>query len=359
MAKVIPRYFMQNKMARWGLTVIDTILSFFLRKSQSEIPIPKKILLVNLGHIGDIVILTSLLKPLKENYPEIKMGVVVGSHSKMVVEGHPNVDWVHIVDHFKVNRNPKKRLLTYLKTRKQALKEIKKIGYDISVDCTLHFPNLAPFFWQANIQTRLGYTTAGFSSFLTHALPWSNINQSVAYFYLELLKQIPQFSFEKPLKPSLHIEKETFFGDDYIVLHMGAGDAIKEYPLSKWAKLLNTLKDEKIVFTGKGAKENQSITSILQSCHTNLCDKLSWEELVSLIKNAKKIYTVDTSVAHIAAAFDTPTIVLSTGIYPSRLWAPLSEKATCLTYATSCSPCFNGRGCKSMSCIKSIELSMH
>lgn len=353
MAKIIPPYFMQNKLAIRVLRLIDILLPFFLRSKQGPIEIPKKILLSHPAHLGDVILMTALLKPLKENYPHIKIGVVVGSHSKQVVEGHPDIDWIHVVDHPKLNRHPKNRLLTYLKTRKQALREIKNVGYDISVDCNFHFPNLAPLFWRAKIKTRLGFVTAGFSPFLTHAKPSENTNQSVAYFFLSLLKQIPNFLWDKPLKSSLP-EVKPFPQKNYVVIHMGASNPIKQWPLSKWKALIASYAHEKLIFTGTGHKENDAIESVRRVTDTNLCDKLSWQELVALIKYAKKVITVDTSVSHIAAAFDIPSVVLLSGIYPSSYWAPLSTKALCLTHTTPCSPCFQGRGCPTMPCLHNI-----
>lgn len=349
-----PRYFMHNKAAKVTLMMLDFFFSFIFFQKKKDLPLPKKILLSHPGHIGDAVLMTSLLKPLKHHFPKIKIGVVVGSHSRMVVDGHPDIDWIHTVDHFKLNRSSGKRLLTHFKTRKKALKEIKEIGYDISVDCNFHFPSLSPLFWRARIPCRLGYKSAGFSPFLTHKYLWENINQSAAYFFLSLLKAIPTFIWDIALKPSLHIKHETLHlpKQSYVIVHMGSGNKIKEWPLKKWGEFLKKLEGEKIVFTGRGAKENKDILSLMKPGRINLCNQLSWDEWLSLIKNAKRVFGVDTSIGHISAAFDTPATLLFTGIYPARLWAPLSENIKVISHPMPCSPCFKGKGCKTMNCIR-------
>src|SRR5690242_12990512 len=66
---------------------------------------PKRILVVNGAHVGDVVMSTAVLGALRSAYPASEIGFVAGSWSKMVVTNHPMVDFVHVVDHWKMNRS--------------------------------------------------------------------------------------------------------------------------------------------------------------------------------------------------------------------------------------------------------------
>src|ERR1700757_1328965 len=68
---------------------------------------PKRILVLNGAHIGDIVISTSILPILRSAYPNAQIGFVTGSWSQMVLKDHPDVYFIHCVDHWWINRNGK------------------------------------------------------------------------------------------------------------------------------------------------------------------------------------------------------------------------------------------------------------
>ena len=78
---------------------IDRILSIFVRKKECKgcnfsFP-PKRILLVNFGHLGDLVISSQLLPAIKGKYPQAKIGFLVGIWASQVLHGHPDIEWLH------------------------------------------------------------------------------------------------------------------------------------------------------------------------------------------------------------------------------------------------------------------------
>ena len=88
---------------------------------------PKRILLVNGAHIGDVVIATSLLPVLKRAFPNAEIGFLTGTWSHAVVHDHPDVSHTHCVDHWRMNRQIPGFLakrVHYWKTRRRALQEI-------------------------------------------------------------------------------------------------------------------------------------------------------------------------------------------------------------------------------------------
>ena len=108
---------------------------------------PKRILILNGAHIGDIVISTSLLPVLRSAYPKAQIGFLAGSWAKMVVEKHPYVDLVHYVDHWWHNRDHRSflaKLLHFYRTRSMALHDIRKARYDMAV-CI--YPFLSAILW--------------------------------------------------------------------------------------------------------------------------------------------------------------------------------------------------------------------
>ncbi len=344
-----------NPFARTALKLTDALLQrVTLHKKFDVIPPSKKLLLCNGGHLGDVVLMTALLKPLKEAFADLKIGIVVGSWSKCAVEDHPLIDWIHVFDHWKTNRG-EKRLQRHVETHFSALSEIKKVGYDTSVACPFHFPNFAPLLALSKIPVRIGFDSAGFSPLLTHPQKWSSKPQNAAEYFFDLLKPL---GLEKiaPLKPNLSSSKRRIAAP-YVVMHMSSGNERIEWEEEKWLELgkrLSTL-SYRLVFTGRGLGEFKKIERVRsQLPFSQNCSNIPWQEFVSLIEHAKLVISVETSAGHIAAAFDTPSVLLYTGINPLERWSPLSSKSDVVTHPVPCSPCY--KGCKEMSCIKKLEL---
>lgn len=327
------KYLLQNIAAKNALTVIDSFLGFFFKPQKNPPSPPKKLLLCNGAHLGDCILTTSLLPALKKTYPDLKIGMLVGSWSKAVVENHPLVDQIHTCDHWKLNRSPlslTKKLASYRKSKAKALLEI--VDYDTAIDCNFHFPNFAHLLFKAKIPTRIGFTSAGFGPFLTHPKPWTFSKESVVTSFATLLPPHDS-TFLKPTLP----KRATSPYKDYIVVHMGSGSPLKDWPLNKWKELCQKL-EKKIIFTGRGKKESEAIAYVAGELPQaiNLCDQLDFNAFVAVIAEADLLISVDTSAGHIAAAFDVPSVLIYPGIHPPTLWAPFSPYATIVTSQLKC-----------------------
>lgn len=348
------KYPLHNPFGFALLYTTDILLKTFLPKRISNVSKPPRSLLIcNGGHLGDVILTTALLTPLKKAYPNLFIGMAVGSWAKEVVQSHPLVDAIHLIDHWKLNRSKQN---TYLSTRRQALKEIRSARYESAIDCRFHFPNMAPLLWQAKIPLRSGFATAGLSPFLTHTHPWDpKEDRPAMHAFFALLEHFPDVKrFTKDLHPTLCLlpqEKE-----DYIVCHPGSGDPRREWSLEKWRSLAMKLTDEgySLYFTGRGERERTNIETIcegLKNC-INLADQLGWEQFVLVIQKASLLVGMESAAGHIASAVGTPTVSLYTGMHPLKLWRP--SQSDVLSYPVSCSPCL--RGCASMHCVKNISV---
>ena len=106
----------------------------------------------------------------------------------------------------------------------------------------------------------------------------------------------------------------------YAVLHPGPLTAYKRWPLAYWQKLIEWLVQEgmQVVLSASPAKQdlqlNQDILSLLnQSDRKQVIDtagKLSIPQAGTLLRGAALYIGVDTSITHLAAACNTPTIAL-------------------------------------------------
>lgn len=106
----------------------------------------------------------------------------------------------------------------------------------------------------------------------------------------------------------------------YAVLHPGPLTAYKRWPLAYWKKLIEWLVQEgmQVVLSASAAKQdlqlNHDILSLLdERTRTKVIDtagKLSIPQAGTLLRGAALYIGVDTSITHLAAACNTPTITL-------------------------------------------------
>ena len=106
----------------------------------------------------------------------------------------------------------------------------------------------------------------------------------------------------------------------YVVVHPGPLTAYKRWPLAHWQHLISYLvkKGFQVVLSGSPAKQdvqlNHDIISLLDDVTAakviNAAGKLSIPQAGTLLRSAALYIGVDTSITHLAAACNTPTITL-------------------------------------------------
>jgi heptosyltransferase-3 len=114
----------------------------------------------------------------------------------------------------------------------------------------------------------------------------------------------------------------------YVVVHPGPLTAYKRWPLAYWQTLVTWLTQQgwQVVLSASPAKQdlqlNQDIVSLLDEATrqnvVNAAGKLSIPQARSLIQGAHLYIGVDTSITHLAAACNIPTVALFGPTPPSN-----------------------------------------
>ena len=327
----------------WGLRVADMILSlFFPRTSNSRVERPRRVLLASGGHLGDAVVLTASIRRVRDLLPEATIGVVLPSWSRTVVEGHPDVLRIHTIDHWRRNRarlSFATKLRQFLRTQHTALREIRNAGYDVAIDLSAYSPNMAIPLWRAAIPARAGFISGGFSPLFTHRLGWGRMGRHMVERHAELIRQVlgdshdvAAMRYDLPSNSDAAARATTLLAslglraDRYSVVHMGSGRADPHWSIEKWRSLAEMAGTSfgNLVFTGRGPAECRAVEQVTNGCGhcVNLCDVPDWPVFVELIRGSLCVFTVDTSAGHVAAAVDTPTLVVWPDVLDDVSWYP-------------------------------------
>lgn len=361
-------------LAVWHLFLRTVLPPRSARQSNGN---PKRILLINGAHLGDVVIATSLLPVLKSAFPQAEIGFLTATWSHPVIANHPGITYTHCADHWRMNRSNAgyfQKRFHYLKTRRQALRELRALHYDIAICMHPWRADFLPLTWQAGIPTRAAFSESLFAPLATHHAqypePHRFIHQSACQLRLlralgiaETHLRLKQSSLP-PSSPAARQEVCRLFGvsrlDEapYSVIHMGSGNAAKELPPLFWREVaLRIPSTQHVVFTGKGSREwsNAKAATAGIPNAVNLCDHLSWPALVAAIRYAQTFYGVDSTAAHVAAAVGTPCVALYAGITNLSRFRPESPTATVWANNVPCAPCDRQYGCPPMTCMQSFD----
>lgn len=128
----------------------------------------------------------------------------------------------------------------------------------------------------------------------------------------------------EPLTPAI----TNALHQPYVVVHAGPLAAYKRWPLGHWVNLITWLAKEgyQVVLSASPAKQdiqlNHDITSLLDDATRvkviDAAGQLTIPQAGTLIRGAALFIGVDTSITHLAAACNTPTITLFGATPPSN-----------------------------------------
>ena len=368
----------RSQLRSFVLAVLHFLLRVFLPKRSAALAgDPKRILLINGAHLGDVVIATSLLPILKSAYPNAQFGFLTASWSHPVVRNHPDVSFTHCVDHWRMNRgkgSAMQKRFQYWKTRRKALKEIRSFGYDVSVSMHPWRADFLPLAWQAAIPVRLAFSGGLFAPLATAVADYPEhtrfIHQSECQAKLLRLLDIAEVHMAKrqaSLAPSrqedlaevCHLLGLSSIDEaPYCVVHMGAGSPVRELAAAFWREVASQLAEgQRVLFTGRGSREWSNaaeVTDGIPNC-VNACDHLSWEGLVAAIRHARTFYGVDSMASHVAAAVSTECVAMYAGMNNQARFRPESKNATVWSNALPCSACERQFGCAAMTCMQGFD----
>jgi ADP-heptose:LPS heptosyltransferase len=114
------------------------------------------------------------------------------------------------------------------------------------------------------------------------------------------------------------------------VVHPGAGQAARRWPLSRWIGVVRRLVADgrRIVLTG--SVQERSANSILADevgldDGVNLAGRTNVAGLAAIVANSALVLSSDTGIAHLATAYDVPSLTLF-GPTPPAEWGPLVQR---------------------------------
>ena len=295
-----------------------------------------KILVIKFMHIGDVLLITPLLKNLQHHFPEARIDVALNKGTEEMVTENPNAGKIHIYDRANIKGQP---LFFRLKSELGFAMEIRREKYDLVINLTGGDRGLqTAIFSGSNEIVSFPSSKNRFSNrFIDHPLGnlqhrhWVDIN-------LDALRVLGKEPVEKRVELFWNVDIERKVADLLEEKSIKEKDFIHFHPVSRWlfkciddqvaANIVDYCQDElgiPVVITAAPVpEERQKVNDILALCKTeplDLTGKLSLKETAALNQKSLMYVGVDTAIMHISAGNDIPTLAFF-GPSISHAWGP-------------------------------------
>ncbi len=360
------------------LSVIDAVLAR-TRQAQVAAPLPdrtrlRKILVCDQAHLGDAILSSAAVQALIHQYPEAEFGVLVHPGSIAVFDGMQGVSRIHTVEHWHLNRRRESwpaRLRRHVASRREAARELTLVAYDLAIDLRAHFPNSIPLLHQIGVPHIVGWSSAGFGSWLTQAMHDDGMVVSEIERHRRLLRLLDlDDATLAALAPNLCVSPamaarwrqrrlELGVPEAYVAVHVGAHVARRRWSSSAWGELVAQLQalGWPVVLLGQGAAEERICHDVSAACHGtfNVSGQLVWGELLAAIHGSRLLISHDSAATHLGAALNRPRICIAAGIHDLSVWLQQNDHSVVHMKPVPCSPCGRTAGCETMDCLRGVE----
>ncbi len=316
-------------------------------------PLPadiKKILVIKLVAIGDLVVALPTLRALKQSFPHAHLALMTTPRVREVVEGCPYLDEIIYYDILGKDKGVT-GLIKLIRT-------LKGKGFDLAMELDHYYRITSLITYFSGIKNRAGFDLPGQGrrGLVTIKSPYL-IDRHEVEAFLEMAKTVGAKDAPTELVPIWVSEEDkkyvdSFFEqnkiqtDDFVVaIHPGTGPSAtcRRWAAGRFAGLADWLIKEykaKVIFTG-APSEVELVNSILAF----MCEKpivaagrTSLKQLAEIARRCRLFISVDTGPLHVAAAMGTRVIGLYGPNVPSK-WGPYGEGHLTIYKQLSCSPC--------------------
>lgn len=330
----------------------------------------KKILIINLGGIGDLLLSTPALRALKNKYPDAEISMLVVKRVYEVAKGLEYIDNVFILSTaHKGFVNIVRSLCTLL--------ELRRNGFDIAVNMRTMVSRRSAaimkiIFDIIRPKVKAGRDTEGRGYFLDITIPEMTIGaKSEMEYDLDMVKKLGVDIYEKNIdlkiaEPDIKmvdelLKKSNISSDDIVVgVHPG-GAKSRRWPLENYARVIDTVSDKikcKFIITG-GTDDLElfgSLSTKVDHNIVNLVGRVKIRELAALIKRCDVFIANDSGPMHIAAILKIPLVAIF-GPGDIARFDPryISDKVVVFYKRADCAPCNNAVCDYDNRCLKTIR----
>jgi len=320
----------------------------------------KKILVIQTAFIGDVVLATSLIENLHQQFPEVMIDILVRKGNESLFQAHPFLNQVLVWD----KKNNKYQNWVGL------LFKIRSIQYDVVLNAQ-RFAATGAWTAFSKAKIKIGFDKNPFSFLFTHAVvhQFSEKGQHEIDRNHQLLSSLFMTKVAMPkLYPTASDELavSSYQQLPYLCIAPASVWFTKQFSLEKWVDLINEVPFKGFIYLIGGPGDKLLCDQILQKINrrsvVNLAGRLSFLASAALQKKAVLNYVNDSAPMHFASAVNAPVVAVYCSTLPNFGFGPLSDHSFVVqtNEALSCRPCgiHGKKQCplKHFDCAKTIKM---
>jgi len=326
---------------------------------------PRRILVMKLDHLGDVLLATPVFSNLRHAYPETQIHALVGSWGAAVIRNHPGVDEIiqYNARFFCRSGRP-----TPLREVLQLFRKLRWQKYDLLID--LRGDWLTTIFALLKVAP---YRLERASLQIAHKLRYFKFTDS--HEVERNLDVLRSAGIPTPFNtPTFHVTfDDQRWADDFltdlgvvterllIAIHPGSPIALKRWRAERYAAVADWLianKMAQILFVGVSSELPMiaAIRKQMRGKSFNIAGETGLSQFAAILKRCALFIGNDSGPMHLAAAVGTRTIGLYGPSAPER-FGPVGAHCWAIRRKPDCPPCM-GTSCKfgGEGCMKEIEV---
>lgn len=306
-----------------------------------------KIIVVQTAFIGDVILITPLIRAVKKLFPEASLDVMVTPQAANILDNNPHISTVILFDKRRNKVSAFFRTLTLL----------KKTGYDLIISPHSSFTTGLLLFL-SGIPIRVGFARWTSQYFLTHRLEHLKRTLKIKKnLHLLTVFSKEEFSIQTELFPS----DKMFTDADKLISSLkpdlkkvvavapGSNWFTKRWPKEYYRELVSQLHKQNygIVFIGSPDERNICDELTPEDNFINLAGMLSLIESAAVISKCDLLICNDSGAMHLANAVKTDVFVFFGPTVQRIGYSPIGKHDIVFEADLDCRPCgsHGGRSC--------------
>jgi heptosyltransferase-2 len=329
-----------------------------------------KILVINLMHVGDLLLVTPVLRTLRTNYPDAEIALLADLKLADLVKYNQNINELITID----KKNYHNHLIPYLKF----VRMIRRRRFDLVIN--LHANERASFIAaMSRAKKIIGYASWGLGALFDFCMENRKAVKHQIHSHFDVLKEglgltrIDDRGLEMWLDDAVVQKAELLWKQVFpsradqeplkvIGLNIGASWPTKRWPKEYFAQLADRLLElgYGILYLG-GAMDQELVTETIALMRRRsdpnlalLTGKMSLLELAAVLKKCTALVTNDSGPMHVAVAMAVPLVSMF-GASPVTGFYPYNDISVVLKTPVPCHPCGRHQ-CDTLECMYAISV---
>jgi ADP-heptose:LPS heptosyltransferase len=298
--------------------------------------IPTRILFLRQDRIGDAIVSSGLLRALKEGVPGLTIDALASPQNAAVLQREPSIDVVHVFD--------KRRYGDFASLTRR----FRERRYEAVIDCMVTAPSMTGLLLMiaSGARHRIGIAGRGVDAALTIPVPAAAGAVHIIDLLAPLVVPFAIDTATTDFRPSIRMTPEELAegerrwseggpeGGRRLLVNLSAGRPDRSWRDEHFVYTVRRVRDRypelRVSMVG-APSEWERVQRVAEEAGVASLRTPRLDDVMALVATADLVFTPDTSIGHMAAAFRKPALVLYRTPEAAAQWGLYRSPGVALT----------------------------